>query len=71
MKSICRMSGCNREADGSLGFCKACYSFAYYWRKKSLKHVMARIDKLGVATTRMGTLMPARVTSIKKRRKVR
>ncbi len=69
-KSKCQMNGCTDTAHyPKAGLCKSCYAFAFYWKNKSVTHIMRRIRNLKRADDRMLTLMPAKVTPLKKRRR--
>ena len=49
--------------------CESCYQFVYYWKNKSVTALMKRRETLGRWTARTEKLMPARVTSIRRKRK--
>ena len=63
-KQQCDMDGCDNVADGSLGFCKCCYAYMYYWHKKPLKAILNRVKAVERADKRIKALRTRRMHPI-------
>lgn len=57
----CKTSGCNDEAK-ILGLCKKCYSYMYYYRQKTQKDIVDRMQQIIIWESRLDLLMPHSVT---------
>jgi len=65
----CSMPDCTNPVKYKrMGVCHACYQFLYYWQKKSPAHVMRRVRAVEKARKRMEILMPANVTTARRKR---
>ena len=67
---ICSMPGCDKPMKYKVRkLCSSCYSFKYYWGKKTSAQIMKRMSNLERWHKRMETLVPATVSRITKKRK--
>lgn len=66
-KGKCSMAGCHDEAN-CVGLCVNCYSYVRYWLRKTPRQVISRAERVALWQTRLETVIPKRVTRIRKRR---
>lgn len=66
-KDTCSFAGCtNPIKHPKSQLCGACYSWLYYWGKKTPTDVMRRIDAVHKAERRLEQIAPSNVKHIKK-----
>lgn len=72
-RTKCRTAGCDHDVKHKVaGLCGRCYSFANYWRNKTVTEKMKRLDQLHFWSKRADqVLAPTGVTSIDTAKKKR
>ena len=60
MSQSCHTHNCEGEVgdNSSIGLCKSCYSYMYYWHKKTPKELIHRARRLQIFEARMDLLVP-------------
>ncbi len=61
----CHTEGCERAAEVN-GLCTPCNASDYYWRRKNAAERRQRVKNLKLYQTRMESLHPPRLHSVKK-----
>jgi hypothetical protein len=64
MSQPCHTPDCDGEVgdNSTIGLCKSCYSYVYYWHRRSPKQLIHRAQRIQLYSSRMEMMMPGNVS---------